>query len=365
MQLKFTKIKITICLILISLLLLSCSKQSDKYVLLYTSDYAYGEDSSYLVSIDDSGKIQDMETVNGALYYNIIEHNDDFILNNGSKSVVINDNFESRESDFDCFKGYLEKGSYFIYNDSIVNIYNTGFDDEKYISLIEIDSSIVEVEGYVNNYVVHNENLFLLMSYYEDENDYSYKMVVIDLNKDKIISEIVLEELLGLQNIFGLKYDINNGNMIIFIESMYEVAIGDNQNKIISISLEDFSINDYNANTDISQGFNIIRNTFFKLEDDIYCFSREKELIKMGFNNEKVEFINTDIFLPNDFGTFPIINTDNNELHILENGSDKLVVKIDITNKIVHEPILIADNKYTRNLDVFSFIVIDYDSINE
>ena len=345
--------------ILFVLLLVGCSKEQSKYTLLFTSDFAYGNDKSYIVSSNQKGHPIKNEEIGGALYYNIINDGEKLILNNGEKRVHIDSGNIIEEDTFDKVLGYLEPKSYFMYKGEPIFIYNTGFiDQENYQTLVQRnDGSLLEVRGLLHCYTIKDRFLYMFLSLHDSNTSDKYHLAKIDMKDMKVAEIVEISNMIKKESItpYGVNLAVINNEMVILFENLNKKIDDINKIQLKTISLNDYSVKEHNIG-DFTLKESINYNSFFEFEENIYFITKSNKIFQLQYNNA-FEFVDIDIKLPKEIGAFPIVVENDGKIYILEPGSEKYIVEIDIKSKEVSKPIFLDEIKQTKNLYVYSFVV--------
>lgn len=353
---ELLKFKRTISVIVLTFALVGCSPEQSRFTLLFTSDYVYGDDISYIVSYDEKGNMVNNKEINGALYYNIINDNDKLLLNNGETLVSIDSDNHIEEKSFEKVLGYLEPECYFIYNDEPIFIYNTGFiDQENYETQVQKkDGKILTVSGRMHCFVAKDRNLYMLLSMHDSVSSDKYHLAKIDLDSLKIIETVELSEMTKKETVtlHGINLIVNSNEVVMFTEEHSDNVVNI---KLYTISLYDYNVKEYDIDSFVSQE-EIIYNSFFKLKNKIYFMTKSNKIFELQYDNT-VAFMDTEIKLPKEIGAFPIIMESNGKIYVLEPGENKCIVEVDIKTKKVSDPINLEELNKTKNLYVYSFYV--------
>ena len=235
-------------LIFTLLILLTGSKQQRDYTLLFTSDYEYGNDISYIVSYDQKGNITDKNEIEGALFYNINNIGENYFLNNGKLSIILDSQLNINSSlKIKNNLGIIEIGDSFVFKNKIIDIHNYGYENEKeYFTKVSIRNSVknITLNGRNLNYVIEKNNLYVLL---RREND--IYLDVIDLKQLKIKKSCFIETIHDDIDIFGLKEVAIHNKLMYFVELngiikfvTYELNTSDIQKYNISKYIKNSSI---------------------------------------------------------------------------------------------------------------------------
>lgn len=319
-------------------MLVGCKEQRT-YTLLFTSDYEYGKDISYIVNYDKKGNILKTQEIEGALFYNVLTIDEYFYLNNGKKTVLLNENLQIvQENENKENLGIIEFGDSFKYKENIFNIHNYGYEnDSNYITKISTNNKdkTISINGRLLNYIMDNDYLYMLISIEKE-----LVMTIVNLNTLKIEKSVPLETIDSTTDVFGIKETAINNSMIYF-------KVSDNVTEICSYNITQSTLQ--KDNIDVSP---LITLSVFEHDNKIYYFSETKELMYLDESRTQK---NTGIYLPKEFGTFLIVKKINNILYVLDSSSQVRMSIIDLeSNKRIDE-INFETMKRLKNLDVYSF----------
>lgn len=333
-----------IILILLLLTLVGCKEQY-AYSLVFTSDYEYGNDISYVVSYDKKGNILDTSKIDGALYYNVNAIDGGLYLTNGKVDYYLNNDLEIETQNINKQNnGIIEIGDSFIYKNHMINIHNYGYKNkDEYITKISSNNNdeVVIVNGWNLNYIVYNNYLYMLV---RAKN--RIEMNIIDLDMFRVINTIPIETIDVDTEIFGLKlYPIKN-SMVYF-----EVLNGEKM--VCFFNINDFTVDKYNIESESP----IIPYTIFDNNEKLFYISKNKEII--GIENGILE--HTGIKLPDDWGTYLLTKKYDNYLYVFDSGNNIYrMLAVDLKEWKIIDKVNFELSKETKNLDVYSFHILNH-----
>lgn len=325
-------------------MLVGCKEQY-AYSLVFTSDFEYGNDISYVVSYDKKGNILDTSKIDGALYYNVNAIDGGLYLSNGKADYYLNNDLEIEAQNLNKQNnGIIEIGDTFAYQNHMINIHNYGYKNaEEYITKISSNDNneVVIVNGWNLNYVVFNNYLYMLVRVKN-----SIEMSIVDLDIFKVINTIPIESIAMDTEIFGLKlYPIKN-SMVYF-----EVLNGDKT--LCYINIDNFTVDKYSIESESS----IIPYSIFDSDGKLFYISKNKEIICI--ENDILDY--TGIKLPDDWGTYLLTKKYDNYLYVFDSGNNLYrMMVIDLKEEKIIDNVNFELSKQTKNLDAFSFHVLNH-----
>lgn len=340
----YIHIKKIICFLVISFLLLGCEYQ--KYcALIFTSDYVYGNDESYVLLYENCGNVLEEIKISGALHYNIINHDEKYLLKNNEYTVEIDDKFNIVNKNNKMDYGIVEMNNLFENNGNIISIHNYGYTNgNKYLTYIDNSYEYLKIEGFVICYSVYKSDLSILL-----KQDMKLNIITVSLDTLKIVNTLEVVEISKESNYFGISNANSTKNFYFFIRKENEtlIYIYDQQSK---------EIKNYKNNCfDITE---ILPTSLICIDNKVYYLSNSKELKYFYLDiNNFLKIIDTEVKLPNDIGSFPLVKLKDNMLYFLDAGSRIKMVEVDLNNYIVRDEIILEYNIKQKNLQVYDFLV--------
>lgn len=188
------------CLVLFSFIcLVACSKETERqshsiparFHLLWTEDFSGLNSHSTIVSYDSKGNQLGQMNIPGALYYNIIPLDKEWLVDNGLQEVHVKEDHYTVTKHRELH-GYFESGQYFYHHGKLVRLYNAGFDETgKYESKILLDQQESILSGFIYAFYPENDHLWLLVG--DDGSSGSMRLVDYSLIQREILSTQVLD----------------------------------------------------------------------------------------------------------------------------------------------------------------------------
>lgn len=354
---KIDKIVISI-LFLFFLTGCTVSEKQDKFVLLFTSDYIYNNDKSFLTSYQNDGIENSMISVDGALHYNIIEIEGDLFVNNGNLESRITSTKKSESKEYSSFQGYLEMGRYTVYNDEVIYLFNYGLNSEgSYESRVSNQQlATLKISGYIWSYKRDKNKLFIISGDPDGSRNSKYNFLTIDLDTFEVLSKTDLN-IEKLSAIHDIKNSEQGTNMEVFVETFCEDCSGGIKTWIMSVDEKSGDIEKMISVEEIVTDNKIIYTTLTRYNDDFFFINTKGELIKIYNDSSRFSYEATGVSVPDFFGGFLLIYQRDDRLYVLETGDDLYVAEINMVDMSINESIKLSRNKHTKNLFVYSFIV--------
>lgn len=325
-----------------------CKQQRD-FSLLFTSDYAYGNDESYLISYNNQGKPTKTNILEGALFYNLVNYKNTMLVNNGFVEYTLNES-EIFIEKFKNFKGYLEPKNVFLHNQTIFNIYNYGSNDVgDYITYIESNNGLkTEVSGYMKNYTIADNKLHLYLSNMETINP-SHYIKTLSLDNFEVVNTVTTQTIPGdkIIPIVGTK-----DKDFFFIE---EKVNSDNLKELnlLRVSSKEGLINHTNLvkNLDITSG--ILPNSSFLEQNKLTIVTDKLEIL--SYDIELSTLINRTKITENITNKYISIVNKNEFLYILYPGEKLILYEFHLGLSTVLGQTTIQDPP--KNMSVFGFLI--------